>query len=509
MKAVSLIRAKAPGVVTVVGGPHFGLSHVAEDTMRHTTDIDVVCVGEGEFALRDLCLAVQEKRDFSGIAGLLWKIVASGVNLLRGKDRAIVTNKGNRQLPPDDLDLMGMPSWHLIDHTKFHSILEGGFEGTRSIGLKSTRGCPYACSFCCENAAMGRRNVRKRTPKLFVDEVEHLIKEYGYNAFDFWDDTFTVMPKHAYAVCDEIIRRKLDIRWYARTTILSPHRDPNLFKRMREAGCVALGAGVESGNFEIQRKIHAEGKNVSCKVIKETVGYAASLGIRVKCFFIWGHPGETPKTLKETLNFMDELNNVNPLITATSGIMRIYPGTELETIARANGSIPADFSWTKYVEFPKSRMFCVDKTLPFFEDTMTIEEIKAIISQHSMQYMTPARRPAQSSRRGISARQAGSSVASSSWAASGQSASGSKRARLCATSSGPASEGSSPRRARARTRSSAVASRQSTRTSHAGAPSRCASSRAAPRRLRCDQVASSTTARPERSAGAACSSSAA
>ncbi len=382
MKAVSLIRAKAPGVVTVVGGPHFGLSHVAEDTMRHTTDIDVVCVGEGEFALRDLCMAVQEKRDFSGIAGLLWK----------DKDRAIVTNKGNRQLPPDDLDLLGMPAWHLIDHTKFHSILEGGFEGTRSIGLKSTRGCPYACSFCCENAAMGRRNVRKRTPALFVDEIEHLMKEYGYNAFDFWDDTFTVMPKHAYAVCDEIIRRKLDIRWYARTTILSPHRDPNLFKRMREAGCVALGAGVESGNFEIQRKIHAEGKNVSCKVIKETVTYAASLGMRVKCFFIWGHPGETPKTLKETLNFMDELNNVNPLITATSGIMRIYPGTELETIARANGSIPADFSWTKYVEFPKSRMFCVDKTLPFFEDTMTIEEIKAIISQHSMQYMTPARK---------------------------------------------------------------------------------------------------------------------
>lgn len=381
LKAVSLIKEKAPHVVTVVGGPHFGLSHVAQDTLQHTTDVDVVCVGEGEYSMRDLCMAVRDKKDgFDGIPGLVWK----------NKRREIVTNTGSRLLPGNDLDLLGMPSWHLVDHTSFTAVLEGGgFDNTRSIGLKSTRGCPYACSFC-ENVGLGQRKLRKRTPALFVDEIEFLMKEYGYRDFDFWDDTFTVSPQHAYAICDEILKRKLDIHWYARTTIYQPYKDRGLFKRMREAGCVALGAGVESGNFDIQRKIHAEGKNVSCEVIKETVTYAASLGLRVKCFFIWGHPGETPATLKDTLNFMDELNEIHPtLIKAYSGIMRIYPGTELEQIARENGSIPKDFSWTRYTEFPKSRMFCVDKTLPFFEDTMTIEDIKTMISRHSLRHSSP------------------------------------------------------------------------------------------------------------------------
>ncbi len=381
MDVLERIKQKAPHVVTVAGGPHFGIRHVAEDMLKHTSFIDVLCVGEGEFPMRELCAAVGEKKDFSGIAGLAWK----------NKEGNVTWNPPGRLVTSEELDLLDMPSWHLIDHSKCHSVLEGGIEGTRAIGLKTTRGCPYACSFC-ENVGLGQRKVRKRTPRLVVDEIEFLMKEYGYNAMDFWDDTFTAVPEHTYEVCDEILRRKLNFRWYARSTIFQPYRDRGLFKKMREAGCVALGVGVESGNQEIQRRIHAEGKNVNSQVIKETVHYAASLGMKVKCFFIYGHPGETPETLKQTLDFIDELNGMHPLVSAGGGIMRIYPGTELEDIARVNGSIGSDFSWSKYVEFDKSRLFCTDKTLPFFEDKMTIEEIKGILAQHKMNSMSTARK---------------------------------------------------------------------------------------------------------------------
>lgn len=381
MGVLERIKQKAPHIVTVAGGPHFGIRHVAEDMLKYTSFIDVLCVGEGEFPMRELCAAVKERRDFSGIAGLVWK----------NKKDEIIRNPQGRLISSEEMDMLGMPSWHLIDHSKCNSILEGGIPGTRAVGLKTTRGCPYACSFC-ENVGLGQRKVRKRTPRLVVDEIEFLMKEYGYNAIDFWDDTFTVVPEHAYEVCDEILRRKLNFRWYARSTIFQPHRDKGLFKKMREAGCVALGVGVESGNQEIQRRIHAEGKNVNSQVIKETVHDAAALGMKVKCFFIYGHPGETPETLKQTLDFIDELNSMHSLVSAGGGIMRIYPGTELEDIARVNGSIGNDFSWNKYVEFDKSRLFCTDKTLPFFEDKMTIEEIKGIIAQHKMRSMSLPRK---------------------------------------------------------------------------------------------------------------------
>lgn len=361
-EAIELANAvkKELGFFVVVGGPHFSVT--AEDALQHVPGIDVVVRGEGENALLEVLDA-----HFSGQG--LEEVLGISFRDRNGKIR----NTSGRPLNLH-LDSLPWPAWQLFSLDSYVGTLEGEYE-TRAVGVISSRGCPNDCLFCA-NSALGRRLLRRRDPVGFVDEVELLHKEFGVDGFDFWDDTITMVRSHVEAICQELIKRRLDIVWYATSRVNTV--DERVLALMREAGCVAIGFGVESGSDRILKVAR---KGITVDQARQAVRSAALMGFRrVKAFFMFNLPEETRDDVVKTLDLMEEMEGYGDNVVVPFGFTRIYPGTQLEALARGQGLLPRNFSWNSPHRFTRSAMAVGDPTIPLYESTdISFDEVKAIV----------------------------------------------------------------------------------------------------------------------------------
>lgn len=322
----SLLKAENPRLFITAGGPHFALT--APDALQNISDLDAVVMGEGEITFTRLIDQIDRKDDLTQIRGLA---------ISRGKE-VIFTGQPERI---DRIDEIPPPAWHLFNHELYRNYRVKGLSG-RIAGVISSRGCPYRCAFCSSPAFWGTR-YRLRSPGRFVDEIEFLKKEFGYSSFIFWDDTFTVNQHHVEHICGEIIRRKLNIHWLAAARINLASR--NMFRTMKRAGCTCVNFGIESGSDRVLRSIH---KETTVSRSHEAVKMALEEGLKVRAFFIFGHPDEEMEDAVQTIELIDQLRALGSDVSTEYGYLAIFPGTEVEKIARERGILPADFSWNHW-----------------------------------------------------------------------------------------------------------------------------------------------------------------
>lgn len=358
------IKNKAKEVLVCVGGCHF--SATAASALKTVPEIDVVARGEGEETFLDLLDRYFQQKPFDDVLGITFR-----------KNQEIIDNPSRPFIK--NLDDLPMPAWHLFELDKYKAKLEGG-GGIRAIGVKASRGCPYNCSFCV-NSDFWQRIFRYHSPKRFVDEVEFLYKNYGYRGFDFWDDTITAVRAYIKETCEEILRRNLDIVWYARARVNTVDRE--ILTLMKKAGCKVISFGVESGSPRILKNIQ---KGITIDQVKEAVRICVDLGYIVKLFFMYSHPGETLKDVQMTRDLMLELKFYGPNVHVIPAFTFVYPGTEIETIAKKEGLLPNDFNWNSPVEFSFNKQIKVNPTIPLYEQkSLKAEEIYSYLNSPKTQ----------------------------------------------------------------------------------------------------------------------------
>lgn len=326
----------------VLGGVHFSFSD--SDALQHTP-ADIVVRGEGEYALLDIA----ERKPLDSIQGITYR-----------KNKQIIRNSDRQFL---DVRKLPHPARHLFPMEKYNTVLEGEYK-TKCTSILTSRGCPNACVFC-SSPSYWRRILRLRDPVDVVDEIEEVISTYGIHGFDFWDDTLTIVPKHVEQICNEIIRRNLDIVWYARIRVNTVNRP--LLELMKKAGCVALSFGVESGSPRILKEIK---KNITLDQAEKVAKICSELGFHTKAFLMFNLPTETLEDVKLTLKFMDKLDNSYHNMIIIRGITLVYPGTMIEKIAKIEGILPKDFSWNSlyhFEKYQKYREFGISRIVPSFE----------------------------------------------------------------------------------------------------------------------------------------------
>jgi len=137
--------------------------------------------------------------------------------------------------------------------------------------------------------------VRYRDPVKVVDEMESLAA-YGFNQINLADDLFTANAGHCTAVCDEIMKRGLTVKWtsFARVDTVSL----TVLEKMKTAGCTAVSFGVETGSPTILKTIR---KGITLDQVIAAVNLCTRAGLQPYASFILGLPGETEQTLQETL----------------------------------------------------------------------------------------------------------------------------------------------------------------------------------------------------------------
>lgn len=121
-------------------------------------------------------------------------------------------------------------------------------------------------------------------------------------------------------------------------------------------------------------------KKISTDEVKRTANIISSVGMEARATFIFSHPEENPDDAEMTLDLMRE---INPAIKSRAGIMKIYPGTEIEKIAIKKKLLPEDFSWTIHYKniLPQFKIFSGE--VPLFLDKMNFWDIAKLLAKYS------------------------------------------------------------------------------------------------------------------------------
>ena len=272
----------------IFGGP--GATFLWEHLLNHFPEIDAIVVGEGEETMMELVSEmdggnISEWRNIPGLA-------------LRHNQKPMLTAKRDFI---KDLDTLADPAKHF----SFNHVI-------------SSRGCPWNCYFC-GSPRIWERKVRFHSPSYFVSQLRRLNKK-GQRFFFVSDDTFTLKKDRVISICKEIISSKMDIEWVAisRVNIV----DDEILYWMRRAGCIQISYGVESGSSRIRKRLN---KNISDDEITRAFEATRSYGIMPRAYFIYGSPGETKKTISESIRLMKRIKPLGAIFY----ILDIFPGTKL------------------------------------------------------------------------------------------------------------------------------------------------------------------------------------
>jgi anaerobic magnesium-protoporphyrin IX monomethyl ester cyclase len=306
-------------------GPH--ASTAPAESMARVPDVDGMLVGEPEDGV--LQLAALDVTEGSP-KGLRYETVA---NVTYRQDGAVVPHRSHGTF--SGFLQMPYPAWDLLDLDAYSLPLVN-----RSyVIVETSRGCPYACDFCVAPIHQGHK-FRERSAVALVDDIERGYRELGVEFFYLWGDTVTLNVKSFTAFCDELIARQLPIRWFgnARADNLT---DPAFVHRLRRAGCWMLALGIESESDEVRKDMV---KRLERQKIQAAFRNMRDAGVKSFAFFIFGYPGETTRTMEQTVRYAMDLDpdfaNFYPAVP--------YPGTALYDKCAREGLLGPDANeWSK------------------------------------------------------------------------------------------------------------------------------------------------------------------
>jgi len=260
----------------IVGGPHARI--YSRQILTHRC-IDYCVLGDAEKTLPHLIYALIEKKPLSHVGGVAYR-----------DNSEIKLN--NFSLFIKNLDNVPFPSRHLIDNSRYYSLISKHKNFTAMI---TSRGCVFQCTFCDQH----RIPYQAMKPKRVVDEMETCGKEFGVKEIDMFDGLFSLNKQRLLEICAQIKKRKLKIFWSFRTR--ADLIDKEVLEVLKTAGCMRIHYGVESGSPEILKNIR---KNETLEHIIRAVRLTKKAGIDTFGYFMVGNHGENKATIKATSKLM-------------------------------------------------------------------------------------------------------------------------------------------------------------------------------------------------------------
>lgn len=229
------------------------------------------------------------------------------------------------------------------------------------VNIQTRRGCPMECIYCT-NPWLEGKTMKFRGPEDVALEVRSLSDNFGIAQLTFVDSLFNHPASYTETLVDAFLETRLELAWEC--TYNPRFHDPHLLSKMRDAGCVRVSIGNESGS---NLSLMALKKGFEREHIERSVLDAKALGLETVCFLLIGAPGETKDAVLESVRFLDALNPSRVVVTL--GI-RLYPGLELSAIVAKEGMIdPGQSLLFPTFYLPRelegwAESFFLDKVLP-------------------------------------------------------------------------------------------------------------------------------------------------
>lgn len=358
-RIASLCKDYDESIPVVMGGPHVSIKY--DEVMKICPDVDFLVRGEGEKIFVELIKAIDEiKRDFKNVNGISYR-----------QKGEIVHNPPAKFI--DDLDDVPFPARDLLLNKASYNSEDMGL-------LMTSRGCPYACSYCA--TSIWERKTRYRSIDNVIAEIKQVIDKYGTRQFTFKDDSFTVNRKRVMEFCDKLIKEKIKISWDCNTRVNLV--DEELLLNMKKAGCNSIKVGIETGSERILRLIN---KKISFDECIRAAKLFKKVGIHWTGYFMMGLPSETKEDMYQTLQFMKELDPD----FASFSVYEPFPGTELFNIGIEKGLVQEERSLEDF--YTISPKYYYTKDINRRVDTMSNEEFEQIENDIKKEFHKFNRKP--------------------------------------------------------------------------------------------------------------------
>ncbi len=317
-RAIQLVKRVAPRAKIIAGGTAFSL--YSEVMMRRLPEVDIGVWGEAELRFASLLDDIDHPERLRGM------YFRRGAELVYTGQPPGVEWAENRP-----------PSRDLVSHEPY---LRSSFV---SVGVQAKRGCSLHCVHCSDTFLLGHR-VRQRDPVDVVDEMELLVREHGVRQMFICDQIFNIPVGHAIAICEEITRRKLDVKWSA---WFNEHRNTlpdELMVALKRAGCGLLSFSPDHVDDRMLRNLD---KNFRHEDMLYTVQVAKKHSMDVEYSFFLNSPGEDWRSLSAIVRFLAHARwELGPRLRLFTLLMmqpiRVYPHTRLHELAKETGLIDKD-----------------------------------------------------------------------------------------------------------------------------------------------------------------------
>ena len=217
---------------------------------------DMVCVGEGEYAVLEFMKKRRDEEDFYDSKNFWFK---KNGDIIKNPLMELITDLD--KIPVQDISLQEhyTLTWEQDDIIRMDEkileslIMEGLALGNRKhfFQVIATRGCPHKCSYCCnytiETLYPGQRHIRRRSVRNLIDELVYIKEKMPYlELFAFTDDSFLAAKTEWLEEFSEEYRRKVGLPFFCLTSPVTINRKK--LELIVDMGLHIIEVGMQTGS---------------------------------------------------------------------------------------------------------------------------------------------------------------------------------------------------------------------------------------------------------------------
>lgn len=304
-EVVDISKRIKPTILTMVGG---GLMSADPIPAMELLNCDFGVFGQGEVTMYEFAAALESNQNYSSINGLLyWQ----DGNIIKNEERDDVSEL-------DDLPFPDYDGFNFNDYMKETN--------NNAIFVIASRSCPFKCTFCYHPS--GGRYRKRSLDNIFL-EIDSLLEKYKPKHLIISDELFAPKKDRVLEFCQRIKPYKL--LWSAQMRVTDV--DEEIIAAMVDSGCVNISYGIESADDDILKSMV---KKIKLSDVEKALSLTVKYGIEIQGGLIFGDPGETLKSARNSLKWFDS----NRQFVLDLNMVHTYPGTPIYNNAVAFGIIP-------------------------------------------------------------------------------------------------------------------------------------------------------------------------
>ena len=312
-QASAIAKKFSKNTLVIGGGPY--PSAEPEKTLERDDHLDIVVVGEGEEVFYDLIAAYYNKKPLADVPGIYHR---KNGEVKQSETRDVI----------QDLDSIPIPDWTLVNFDRYESMMGQAPVFRKMAPILTTRGCPYACTYCHE---LFQKRFRVRSPQHIVEELE-ILSDLGVYDISVIDDIFNLYPERVIEIFNLIIQKNLKLRFYYPNGLRGDRMTHEAIDSMVEGGSILFTYALESGSRRIQKLVK---KELRFDPFYDSVDYTIKKGVMVDMFLMVGFPTETEEEALKTIDFLMQWDEICfPYLN----VLNAFPGTEIYDKMIAAGS---------------------------------------------------------------------------------------------------------------------------------------------------------------------------